>query len=773
MLDEIIRQGDGSQCRIVCTQPRRISAISVAERVAEERDERIGKSVGYCIRLESRLPTADRGTILFCTTGVVFQYLKDDPRLSKYSHVVVDEIHERDVLSDFLLAILKDLIKIRPDLKVILMSATINADKFSRYFGNKKHTLFYLHTCTFEVNFNLLIFICIRYFGNVPCFNIPGFTFPVQEYYLEDALYHTRFVYDNERSNPNPTENSSSFQNFRGNRGRGGRGGRGGRSSKFGYNPDEETEFQSMLASHIRQLERERTYPPQVINELRKPESEELNLDLIEALLLYICQTDKNNGAVLIFVPGWDQISKLHNQLKDSGKFNLSNYSIIPLHSLMPTVNQREVFSRPTSGRRKIIISTNIAETSITIDDIIYVIDTGKIKMTNFNIERNIQSLDTEWVSLANATQRKGRAGRVQDGICYHLFSKARLMTLESFKKPEILRKRLEEVVLQIKVLKLGEAGSFLRRLLDPPQQKSVDLAVKRLIQINALDSDENLTPLGFHLAQLPMDPHTGKMILMAGIFSCVDPITTIAAALSFKDPFYIPLGQEKNVDRVRKQISNETKSDHFVNVYAMEGWERACEQRRERDYCYRNYLSGNSLQLLSNMKDQFAQHLYDMKFLTSRNCKEKDSNIHSANVGLIKAIICAGLYPNVATARVRPKRDGSCYPKVWTEEDGRVELHPKSVNTGSTSFESPFLVYFEKMKSTSVFIYDTTMVSAFPLIFFGGQLTHRRDKGGYHILSVDHSLEFLADKPTFDLIQVILFFKDRILNLCDKLFSV
>lgn len=133
MLDEIIRQGNGSQCRIVCTQPRRISAISVAERVAEERDERIGKSVGYCIRLESRLPTADRGTILFCTTGVVFQYLKDDPRLSKYSHVVVDEIHERDVLSDFLLAILKDLMKIRPDLKIILMSATINADKFSRY----------------------------------------------------------------------------------------------------------------------------------------------------------------------------------------------------------------------------------------------------------------------------------------------------------------------------------------------------------------------------------------------------------------------------------------------------------------------------------------------------------------------------------------------------------------------------------------------------------------------------------------------------------------
>lgn len=132
ILDQIIRQGKGSSCRIICTQPRRISAISVAERVAEERDERIGKNVGYCIRLESRLPSASRGTILFCTTGVIFQYLKDDPRLSKFSHIVVDEIHERDTLSDFLLAILKDLMRIRPDLKVILMSATINADKFSR-----------------------------------------------------------------------------------------------------------------------------------------------------------------------------------------------------------------------------------------------------------------------------------------------------------------------------------------------------------------------------------------------------------------------------------------------------------------------------------------------------------------------------------------------------------------------------------------------------------------------------------------------------------------
>lgn len=320
-----------------------------------------------------------------------------------------------------------------------------------------------------------------------------------------------------------------------------------------------------MLEVHLRKLDREKAYPRSVIAELKKPESEVFNLDLIEQLLRYICKTDKANGAVLVFVPGWEQISKLHSQMISSGSFPETKYLLIPLHSMMPTVNQRDVFERPPAGKRKIIISTNIAETSITIDDIVFVVDAGKIKLTNFDLKRNIESLDTEWVSLANATQRRGRAGRVQEGVCYHLFNKAREMTLERFKKPEILRKRLEEVVLQIKMLKLGNAGEFLNRLMDPPSNLAVELAVKRLIQLNALDADENLTPLGFHLAHLPMDPQTGKMILMGAIFGCLDPILTVAASLSFKDGFYIPLGKEKAVDRIRKGFSGDTKSDHLV----------------------------------------------------------------------------------------------------------------------------------------------------------------------------------------------------------------
>ncbi len=213
----------------------------------------------------------------------------------------------------------------------------------------------------------------------------------------------------------------------------------------------------------------------------------------------------------------------------------------------MPTTNQRAIFQRPPLGQRKIVIATNIAETSITIDDIVYVVDCGKIKMSNFDVEANIATLKPEWCSLANSRQRRGRAGRVQPGVCYHLYCKGREMTFADYMLPEMLRKRLEEVILQIKVLRLGKVEPFFAKVMDPPDPKAVRLSLELLRQINALDDtdgSEILTPLGFHLAQLPMDPQTGKMILLGAIFSCLDPVLSVAASLSFKDAFVIPLGK-------------------------------------------------------------------------------------------------------------------------------------------------------------------------------------------------------------------------------------
>lgn len=442
------------------------------------------------------------------------------------------------------------------------MSATINANHFSNYFDS----------CTM--------------------FNIPGLTFPVHEYYLEDIIrkwiiYHNslyfftvliitllycvfieqlHFKFERNQDSYGPYNNQLK------------------RDVYF-----DTREYQNYLNDYVRRCLRDRQqYSQSTINEILKPESENFDslVQLTETLLIKIEELDSSNGAVLIFVSGWDEISKLNNHLEECGRFPDDKYVILPLHSMMPTVNQRQIFDRAPSGKRKIVIATNIAETSLTIEDVVHVIDfgncfqliygwyvclisiftiAGKIKMTNFDKIRNVESLNAEWVSKANAKQRKGRAGRIQEGFCYHLFTKSRESTFQDFQKPEILRKRLEEVILQLKLLKLGSIRSLFRRLLDPPDRIHVDLSYERLVLLHALDEEENLTPLGYHLSHLPMHPQTGKMILLGAVFSVVDPVFSIAASLSFKDPFVMPLGKEHLVDRVRRSFAGASKSDHWV----------------------------------------------------------------------------------------------------------------------------------------------------------------------------------------------------------------
>ncbi|MED6257929.1 ATP-dependent DNA/RNA helicase dhx36, partial [Ataeniobius toweri] len=380
---------------------------------------------------------------------------------------------------------------------------------------------------------------------------------------------------------------------------------------------------------------------------------EKIDLELILALIRYIV-LNEGEGAILVFLPGWDNISSLNDLLMAQQMFRSEKFVIIPLHSLMPTVNQTQVFKRPPPGVRKIVIATNIAETSITIDDVIYVIDGGKIKETNFDIDNNISTMTAEWVSLANAKQRKGRAGRVQPGKCYHLYNGLRSSLLEAYQLPEIMRTPLEELCLQIKILKLGSISRFLEKAMDPPSEKAVNLAIKNLTDLNALDHTENLTALGFHLARLPVEPHIGKLILFGALLGCLDPVLTIAASLSFKDPFFIPLGKEKMADMRRRTLSRNSKSDHLTIVYAFKGWEEAKQRgaRYEREYCWDNFLSANTLQMLHNMKGQFAEHLMHAGFVSSKDPKDPKSNVNSDNEKLIKAVIVAGLYPKVAMIR-------------------------------------------------------------------------------------------------------------------------
>ncbi|KAL8564469.1 hypothetical protein ACOMHN_017611 [Nucella lapillus] len=725
ILDDFINRGAGSQCRIICTQPRRISAVSVAERVAAERCEKCGgnnSSVGYQIRLEVRQPRS-QGSMLFCTTGIVLKFLEGDPLLKRTTHIILDEIHERDLQSDFLMIILKDLLPRRPDLKVILMSATLNAEMFSKYFHGS------------------------------PMINIPGFTYPVHEYLLEDVLEITKYQQDPRKIRKTPKRSFRRVDQEK--------------------EQEEEWNYQAWLRNM------EGSYSRSTIEALRNFDFSKIDLDLVVRLLQYII-TSKGDGAILVFVPGWEEISNLHKMLQAAPY--ASNCKIIPLHSLMPTVNQREVFERPPPGVRKIVIATNIAETSITIDDVVFVVDCGKIKVKDYDPTTNLTCLESQWVSRANSKQRRGRAGRVQEGYCYHLYTGLKwteegycyhLYTglkwteVMDYLPPEMLRTRLEELCLQIKLLKLGRIEPFVCKAMQPPSMEALHKAIVTLQELNALDREENLLPLGVHLARMPVEPHTGKMILFGAMFCCLDPILTVAASLSFKDAFFIPLGKEKEADKARKKLAQGSKSDHLVLINAMKGWERSQSRGTDRQYCWDYFLSPNTLRMLKDMKKQLAELLYNLNFVASKNPRDQQSNIHSEDLNLVKAVLCAGLYPHVAKVAKTPRPGDPPYKMVSLYSKntrGNISVHPKSVNCRETEFESKWLVYYHMLKTSQVYVHDCTMVSPYPLLFFGGDITILKD-GHQDCIAVDEWIVFKASRSIAQIVKDLRRQLDRLLE--------
>ncbi|XP_037514707.1 uncharacterized protein LOC119391104 [Rhipicephalus sanguineus] len=252
-----------------------------------------------------------------------------------------------------------------------------------------------------------------------------------------------------------------------------------------------------------------------------------------------------------------------------------------------------------------------------------------------------------------------------------------------------------------------------------------------------ALNEDETLTPLGYHLAKLPLDPQTGKMIIMASIFSCLDPILTVAASLSFKDAFMVPLGKEKLVDKVKKQFAGDSKSDHIMLVNVFSQWEEAVKHRNGNDFCYANFLSWNTLKMLSNMRQQFAEYLQELNFINSKNIKAREFNQNSDNLKVLQAVICAGLYPNVAKGIfARSKRLMRCSTKT----DAKTSLHPKSVNVGAAGFDTQWFVYYTKIRSTRTYLHDITPVYPIPLLLFGGFFRHSGDT-----ITLDDGSPFIA----------------------------
>ena len=431
----------GHSARIVVTQPRRVAAISVGERVASEQRCKVGESVGYQVRLDSRPPTTSP-SITYCTTGVLLQILQSDPHLQQFTHVVIDEIHERDVLADILLVIMKTVLHQRRDLKLVLMSATLDAEKFSQY----------MNQC--------------------PVLHIPGFMFPVKVHHLEDVFEMIKYEV------PAPIED---------------------KNNNRAVLTEDEVEMMR-VQQRLSQL---------TCSNLLNPEHEALNLDLVSELVKYI-HKNKAAGAVLIFVPGWEEIQTLRMMLQGEDSLEL-----FPLHGSMSAEDQKKIF-KPTQkvGHRKIVIATNIAESSITVNDVVYVVDCGRSKMMTYDPENNVSALTVGWISAANARQRMGRAGRVRSGEVFKLFSKKRESLFTEFMVPEITRVRLEQVMLKLKMLKFED--DFFSQLMDKPEDVLIRTAHQTLIDIGAYHDDHTsqLTALGRTLGHLSSDPRHWNIFL-------------------------------------------------------------------------------------------------------------------------------------------------------------------------------------------------------------------------------------------------------------------
>ena len=570
ILDDAIARGEGARTNLICTQPRRISATSVASRVAQERGEAIGKTVGYKIRLEAVTSSSTR--ILFVTTGVLLRRLAEDPLLAGVSHVVVDEVHERSLDSDFLLVLLRDVLPHRPSLRVVLMSATLNASAFGAYFKGAAVA------------------------------QIPGFTFPVQEHYLEDILQVTSYVPSGEYLK------------------RGGGGGSGGASSsgraagEF-HAPDAaaEQKFMTELA--------QRGYLDGVRHALRAMDQSVINYDLAAKLIEHVC-VSMDPGAILVFMPGLAEISKLHDMCASNPTIRDATGGakyLIGLHSSLSTSEQKVIFEHPPNGTRKVVIATNIAETSITIDDVVYVIDSGKCKENGYDPNTRMQLLLERWVSRASAKQRRGRAGRVAAGRCFRLYT--RLYHDAGFAEhtlPEIKRVPLEGLCLQIQLQKMaGGIAGFLGKALEPPEGDSVASAIKTLKQIGALNEKENLTALGQHLATLPVDVRVGKMLLYGAVLGCLSPVLTIAAVLGGRAPFVAPLEKRDEADAAKRMFA-EDQSDHLTCLNAYTAWvdAKSLGKATEMQFTRENFLSFRTLEGIADLRNQFAQLLQEAGFL-------------------------------------------------------------------------------------------------------------------------------------------------------------
>jgi HrpA-like RNA helicase len=792
----------GRPARIVCTQPRRISAVSVAERVAAERGERCGDAsgaVGYSIRLEAR--AGPRTALLFCTNGVLLRKLTQAAggardALAGVTHIVVDEIHERDLFADFLLIVLREVLPARPTLRLVLMSATLNEHLFSDYFSG------------------------------APVIRVPGFTHPVQEFHLEDILpavgygppggaasapgpprppagadsaaavaaveaaIEAAFLRGDdaaceellEAATPagghpglvNVAHRATGATALHAAAGKGredvafalvGVGGDLAAQARDGSTPiDWARRFgHAALADALDACGADAAAAHGAAASALtlsayqlKADPDDVDLDLIEKVIVRIHTGRPGHGdiapgepgAVLVFLPGWDEISRLRDRLAAHPALARTAL-LLPLHSMVPPAEQRRVFLRAPKGMRKIVMATNIAETAVTVDDVVFVVDSGRHKEKSYDAYTAVSTLQAAWVSQASARQRRGRAGRCRPGECYRLYSSARLAALPPFQLPELQRSPLEELALQVKLLQAtgidsaaagtgpeaaalgaaaasgpGSTAAFLARAVEPPLGPAVEAAVTLLTDIGALAEKERLTRLGRHLAALPLHPRVGKMLLFASLFDCADPALTVAASGAARSPFLTPSDPtaRRAADASRRAFADAAGggSDHLAVVAAFAAWQAARGGGGERQLCAQQCLSMGTLNMIAGLRSQLAQAL------AARGMPM--ASTHASSPGLVRAVLGAGMYPLVGT--LLPS-SSHAKPTLATLRGEKVRIHPSSVNGRGAGGPEPapgeaprVLAFDEVVRGEALtFVRESTALAPHVLLLVAGRL--------------------------------------------------
>ncbi|KAA8917721.1 hypothetical protein TRICI_000160 [Trichomonascus ciferrii] len=572
---------------VACTQPRRVAAMSVAQRVADEMDVDLGQEVGYSIRFEDK--TSSKTFLKYMTDGMLLREAMTDPQLDRYSCIILDEAHERTLATDILMGLIKQVAERRPDLKIIVMSATLDAQKFQKYFND------------------------------APLVAVPGRTHPVEIYYTPE--YQKDYL---------------------------------------------ESAIRTVLQIHASEPE----------------------------------------GDILVFLTGEEEIEDAVKKISMEGdqlvrEMNTGPLKVYPLYGSLPPYQQQRIFEpapppfKPGGPPgRKVVVGTNIAETSLTIDGIVYVVDPGFSKQKVYNPRIRVESLLVAPISKASAQQRAGRAGRTRPGKCFRLY------TEEAYKKelneqsyPEILRSNLANTVLELKKLGIDDLVHF--DFMDPPAPETMMRALEELNYLGCIDDDGELTALGRMASQFPLDPMLAVMLIHSPEYYCSNEMLSLAAMLSVPNVFIRPNNDRKGADQAKEYFAHED-GDHLTMLNVYHEFKSPAAQENPSKWCFDNYLSLRSLQSADNVR-------FQLKTIMERNNLDlvstpfEDKNYYTN----IRKALTAGYFMQVA------KKMSSSKSYITVKDNQEVLLHPSSV----LPQESDWVIYNEFVLTKKNYIRTVTSV--------------------------------------------------------------